>query len=178
MELEDLKLISKLIHKYGIKEIEHIAEINSVFLSYMGNKNSRFFENGEYKIFTNLESSIFILKPELIDFDVLKTNNNNSFALPTSLEEMQKYISNAENLMGNYPTFAKYLLGTSNEGYIYGSNSDYMGLRTISLEDYKMINLLLSYSDIQVSRIEPIVKFENDKGKAYVLGKNTFRTIF
>ena len=35
MELEDLKIISELIHKYGIKAFEEVAEAHSLFLDYM-----------------------------------------------------------------------------------------------------------------------------------------------
>lgn len=35
MELEDLKIISELIHKYGIKAFEEVAKTHSLFLDYM-----------------------------------------------------------------------------------------------------------------------------------------------
>jgi len=92
MELEDLKIISELIHKYGIKAFEKVAETHSLFLDYMqnnvsdnnlifhnsndSNTYSKFYENETSQIFTNCKNSIYCFEPKIINFELLKTNTN------------------------------------------------------------------------------------------------------
>lgn len=184
MELEDLKLISKLIHKYGIGKMQDIVEANYAFLEYMkkdkeDKKYRRFCENENSKIFTNLKSSIFILNNNIIDFDLLKTNTQNPIALNTDINEMQKYLDNAKQLMGYNPSNVGKLYTTSKSGILIGFDRSVYGTSEISLEDYKMIDLLLKNYKIYVSQKEPIVHVEAENGYAYVLGNyRRFKTIF
>ena len=197
MELQDLKIISELIHKYGIKAFEEVAEAHSLFLDYMQNNvsdnnsifysnnnlntYSKFYENETSQIFTNCKNSIYCFKPKIINFDLLKTNTNNPIALPAKEEEIKKYLDNAKKMLGENPSPAYHLFKTNDYGTVIGIEYHKYGSGTesISLEDYKLIRSLLKNIKIYVSKEEPIIHFEGENGYAYVLGRNNiYKSIF
>jgi len=197
MELEDLKIISELIHKYGIKAFEKVAETHSLFLDYMqnnvsdnnlifhnsndSNTYSKFYENETSQIFTNCKNSIYCFEPKIINFELLKTNTNNPIALPASKEEIEKYLDNAKKMLGENPAPARYLFKTNDYGTVMGTEFHKFGSGTesISLEDYKLIHSLLKNIKIYVSKEEPIIHFEGENGYAYVLSRNNrYKSIF
>lgn len=110
MDLNDLKLLSKLIKIYGIKDIEHTVALNKIFLSYMDKEeidnpretHSMYCETDTEQIFTNGETSIFCLKPNTIDFSILENDNLVSIYDRVSRNEIQKYFNISKQLLDEY----------------------------------------------------------------------------
>lgn len=195
MELKDLKLVSELIQKYGIKQFEEVAKTHSLFLDYMKNseaddypffkKNNnlnvypKFYENEKLQIFTNCKNSIYYFEPKIVNFDLLKTNSNNPIALPASKDKILKYLDNAKKMLGDNPSLAKHLLKTNKYGIIVDFNSHLNESHSIFLQDYEMIRLLLKNLKIYISKEEPIIHFQGENGYAYVLSRNSrYKSMF
>ena len=178
MKIEDLKIISKLIHTYGIKEFEKIAEMNSAFLNYMISKDSniqsKYCETDSNQIFTNGKSSIFCLNNITIDFDLLKTDTNMPVSLNITSDEMDKYLDNSKKLFGENGVKVTAFLTGSHTGMAFGIEQGNFKPNQIDLQDLKMIRLLLKNYNIYASINEQIFHIEGDNGYAYVLDNNPF----
>ncbi len=176
MEIEDLKLISKLIHKYGIKEIDNQVKINSAFLEYICDPSgqSMHSEDNNSQIITNGRSSIFYLEPKLIDFDLINTNTNNPISNLQSNIDLKKQFERASSCFKNKITTANLVKAGSYAGLLIG-NSNSAIPNKISLQDLKMIDLLIKGYKIYISQIsymESIIHVEGKNGFAYVLTKH------
>lgn len=177
MEINDLKLLSKLIKTYGIKDIEYAVELNKIFLSYMNKEEvdnptevrPMYCETDTEQIFTNGETSIFCLKPNTIDFSILENDNLVALYDCVSRDEIQKYFNISKEMLGEYTAPVSFL-NFSNNSIIcfYGQEISADSLSNI---ESKLIKLLFKKTDIKGSRKNPIIHVESDNGHAYVLGK-------
>lgn len=177
MELNDLKLLSKLIKTYGSKEIEYAVKLSKTFLSYMDKEeidnpraaHSMYCETDTEQIFTNGETSIFCLKPNTIDFSILKNDNLVALYDCVSRDEIQKYFNISKEMLGEYTAPVSFL-NFSNNSIIcfYGQEITANSLSNI---ESKLIKLLFKKTNIKGSRKNPIIHVESDNGYAYVLGK-------
>jgi hypothetical protein len=179
MEINDLKLLSKLIKIYGIKDIEYAVELNKIFLSYMNKEEvdnptevrPMYCETGTEQIFTNGETSIFCLKPNTIDFSILENDNLVSLYNRVSRDEIQKYFNISKQLLGDYTVDVSFISFLDNSIIsFYGRSA---AADSLSNLESKLIGLLFKKTDIKGSQKNPIIHVESDNGYAYVLGKRS-----
>lgn len=164
MQLKELKLLSSLIHSYGVDEINRIIDSNVEFLNYLEatEKEILYSENHIFQSFTNCNSSIFCLNEQTIDYELIKNKLNTN---KNSDKKIQEYIIQSKDWFGKNSVKASLV---NYAGMVISSNS---AIDSISVLDAKLINLLLGKPVIYASKHNPILYAESDKGYAYVLGK-------
>ena len=162
MQLNELKLLSNLIHSYGVDEINRIIDSNVEFLNYLkqSEKNILYNENNNIQTFTNCSSSVFFLKEKILDYELIKDKIKEE-----KVNNIQNYIEQSKIWFGkNNP---KAML-VNYAGMVISCNT---AIDTISVLDAKLIELLLGKPNIYASKHNPILYAESEKGYAYVLGK-------
>ena len=167
MNESDKRIFTKLINKYGIKELEWLIESNKELLNYMIESKEKkiFFENLNEQIFTNGNTSVFYLNQKKLDFDILKQVDN-----PPTLvgkDEINKYFEKSEKLFGNWksPIYLK-----NDHGLVFYKNLK-EELITITLNEYKLLKLLLKSPKIYASLKNTLIYAESEYGHAYILSK-------
>lgn len=181
MDLNDLKLLSKLIKIYGIDNVVHAVELNKIFLSYMNKKGidnpseicSMYCETETEQIFTNGETSIFCLEPNTIDFELLKSDNLLSMYECVNRDEIQKYFELSKKLLGWNVVDVSCISFLNNSIIGFGANVSAEKLSNIEAE---LMRLLFTKTKIKASYRNPIIHIEADNGYAYILGKTNGRT--
>ena len=165
MQLEELKLLSKLIHSCGVKEIERIIDSNSTFLKYLNNFDLTLFnENDNKQIITNQQTSVFYLNERVIDYDFVKESITDSLLKVTNDQEIYKYFNRANELFGNEKTKISIV---NYSGMVIGSCAN---IDKINITDAKLMELLLKKPEIYASKENSILYAESEKGYAYILG--------
>lgn len=167
MNESDKKIISDLINKYGIKEIEWLIATNKELLNYMikSKEKKSYFENSNEQVFTNGYTSVFYLNQKKLDFDLLKKIDNP----PTLVDkkEINKYFEKSEKLFGDWktPIYLK-----DDHGLVFYKNLK-EDLITITLNEYKLLKLLLKNPKIYASLKNTLIYAESEHGHAYILSK-------
>lgn len=165
MQLDELKLLSNLIHSYGVKEIKRIIDCNEKFLEYLNIYNSLLYtENDNYQLFTNQQTSVFCLNKKNIDYDYISSNIDKENIKIATKEEINKYLTKVNNLFGlkkNDVSLINYA------GMVIGGFSV---IDKININEAKLIQLLLKNPKMYTSKEKPILYAESEQGYAYVLG--------
>lgn len=175
MNITDKKIISELINKYGIKNVQEMVELNKELLLYMNNpgetilnrENSPklYSENGNSQIFTNSQTSVFYLNDKQLDFSLFKSEHLKTHPLLAEKNELQKYIDTSIKYFSNSKVEISL---NQDKNLIYFEDLNGM-MRNISLNEYKLIKLLLKNPKIYASAENTIIHAESEKGFAYVL---------
>lgn len=177
-ELEK-NILLDLINEHGINELEKVLNITKEILNYIQeikttytiNESSRkllYIEENEKQIFTNCRTSIFCLNEKIFNFEKLKLNPK---ILPRKIElskkeNIDKFFDTSKRYFGNSWYSSVSLI--NDHGFTYYKIGE--ELTTISLNEYKLIRLLLKNPKIYVSCKNSILKAEGENGYAYVLG--------
>ena len=158
MKLEQLKQLSELIDYYGIEEINRIIESNKEFLSYSNNFNILCSQDRNTIFLTNCVSSIICLYENILDLELLKNLNI------VVIQHLYNYINGIRNLYGKNSSEVKLI------NYSGAIISKVCNIDKVSINDYKLIKLLLNNPEIYVSNNNPIIYAKSEKGYAYILG--------
>ena len=176
----DIFLTTQLINKNGIFDIKNFVELNEQLLTYIYNtrfkgpfvkKQSSFLYNQDNNIiFTNETTSVFCINKKLVNLNLLVRNKaiNSSNSLLVDPREIEKYFDKSRMLFGNDST---QVTSTHKDKFILDDET------TISLNEYKLIKLLLENAKIYLSKENPIIYAESEHGYAYVLGKKDRRQL-
>lgn len=164
MQLKELKLLSELIHNYGVKEINRIINSNVEFLNYLrqAENNVLYSEENNIQTFTNCTSSIFCLKEQILDYNLIKESLNSD---KNNNQRIQNYINQSKIWFGKNNSKATIV---NYAGMVISSNT---AIDSIAVLDAKLVELLLGDASIYASKHNPILYVESEKGYAYVLGK-------
>lgn len=177
MNENDKKTMIELVNKYGYKKVLWMLEVNKQFLDYMNNQDSIIAnrnkniklcnETDNGQLFINGRTSVFYLNDKILDFDILKSNELEQKYTYADEDEIKKYFNRAQQLFGSAETIT-----TIKEGYVLPFINKIDGsIETMSLNEYKLIHLLLDEAKIYTSRKHSIIYAESKKGYAYVLTK-------
>ena len=181
------KNILELIDKYGIEEIEKLIDLKKEILNYIKDTKKIHAINVEPKkivynednkqIFTNQRTSIFCLNEKILNFNNLKLSSE-SFSKQIELvkeDEISKYFEKGKIYLGD-SYYTDVSLVNSN-GFVY--YKIFTDLTTISLNEYKLIKLLLKNPKMYAACKSSTLYVEGENGYAYVLGeKSGCQTIF
>lgn len=181
MNLNDLKILSNLIKTYGVVNIENFLEANKLFIEYMNEPEhsyskiktvdslyaERDLRDDKRQMFTNGETSVFCLNEKTLDFTILDTDGN---MYPpsklSSVNKIEEYVEQAKTLLGDSIIPVSLILSN---GVVLVEG--YGGVSAINVNETKLAELLLKSPKMYVSRINPVLYAESDKGYAYILGK-------
>lgn len=180
MEKKDLNELTQLINKYGIFDIKKLVDVNEQLLTYIYNtrfnntineKQSSFLytETNNSYMFTNGKTSVFCINKKLINLSLLTQNIalELSPSLYVSPEEIYPFFGKTKDLFGYQH---KECMLENNETFILnGKESN--EIERISINEYKLIKLLLENAKTYISLKNTIMYAEGDNGYAYVLGK-------
>ena len=177
MEINDMQILMELINKYGLNDLKKQIELNDQLYEYICcsqyktiNKNYCFSYNEDNKkqMFTNGRTSVFYLNEKILDFDSFKLSKGNSdikLSLVDSNEFSMIFDENAKSFdFYQSPTYL------SEEDDLKFSTI-YYETSKISLNEYKLLKLLLDNPKIYISRNTPAIYAESEKGHAYVMGR-------
>lgn len=170
----DIFLTTQLINKSGIFDVKKFVEINEQMLTYIyntrfkdttnENQASFLYNESDKTIFTNSKTSVFCINKKLVNLNLLVKNKAVSLSDSLSIDpkQMEKYFDKSKKLFGD--NFQQ-VTSTHKNKFILENET------TISLNEYKLINLLLENAKIYLSKENPIIYAEGENGYAYVLGK-------
>lgn len=170
----DILLTTQLINKCGIFDVKKFVEINEELLTYIYNtrfidetrkKQPAFLYNeGNNTVFTNEKTSVFCINKKLVNLNLLAKNKIISSSETALVEpaEIEKYFNQSKKLFG---TDSKIVTSIEKNKFILEDET------TISINEYKLIKLLLENAKIYMSEKNPIIYAEGDNGYAYILGK-------
>lgn len=175
----DRDILLELLNKCSTEELQKELDIYKEIFEYIKetkksytiNANPRNFlynEENNTQIFTNQRTSIFCLNDKIFDFDKIKLNqkiSSNQIELAKQ-EEINKYFDTSKRYFGD-SWYSSVSLVNSNGLTYYKIFEE---LTTISLNEYKLIKLLLKNPKIYASCKNSILKVEGENGYAYVLG--------
>ena len=183
MEEKDNKIISELINKYGIEKVKRMIKLDNEFIDYMSNPGKfiinrkqepkLYCETENSQIFTNGLTSIFYLNNKELDFNLLKQLT----LQPTLVEpnEINKYLEKSNDLFGNARTSVTL---TNDHGLVYLKKLK-EDIETFSLNEFKLLFLLLKDPIIYASLKNTMIYAESEKGYAYILTKkNNMQLLF
>ena len=170
----DIFITTQLINKNGIFDVKKIIEINEQMLTYIyntrfkdtpnENKVSFLYNESDKTIFTNEKTSIFCINKKIVNLNLLVRNKAiySSNSLSVDPIEIEKYFDESRMLFGKDST---QVTSTHKDKFILEDET------TISLNEYKLIKLLLENAKIYLSKENPVIYAESEHGYAYVLGK-------
>lgn len=173
MNETDKKIILNLINTYGIKELDTIIELYKELINYYNerdqfNSTKCYFENNTNQIITNGRSSVIHLNERIIDFEILKSKELKEIPKSVEKETIEEYIETGKRYLGD----AIMKVSLSNDrGFIFYKNIKEETCQ-ISLNEYKLIKLLLKNPIMYSSIRNSVIYFESEKGHAYVLTNN------
>ena len=170
MDELDKKMISDLISKYGIEKVEWLIKVNEQLLNYMGDSNRNIksklcCETLNSQIFTNGLTSIFYLNKKQLDFNLLKQLTNPPIFVEKN--ELDKYFVKSNDLFGD----AKLSISITAEKSLIYFKKLKEDMETISVNEYKLLRLLLKNPEIYASLKNTIIYAESEQGYAYILTK-------
>lgn len=167
MNESDKKIITELINRNGIKEIEWLIETNKYLLNYMSESkgNKSYYENSKEQIFTNGYTSVFYLSQKIFDFNLFKTFIDNPLNL-VDKDEINKYFEKSRKLFGDWQ---RKIYLKNDRGFVFYRDDD-ENLITFRLNEYRLLKLLLKNPKIYASLKNPLIYAKSEYGHAYILG--------
>jgi len=175
----DKDILLELLNQCNIEELqkeldtykeifEYIKETQKIYTINANPRNFLYNEENNNQIFTNQRTSIFCLNDKIFNFYKLKLNekiSSNHIELAKQ-NEISKYFDTSKRYFGD-SWYSSVSLVNSNGLTYYKIGEE---LTSISLNEYKLIRLLLKNPKIYASCKNSILKVEGENGYAYVLG--------
>lgn len=170
----DKKIILNLINNYGIKDIDTIVKIYKELIDYYNvpnkfNCTKCYYESDNNQIITNGRSSVIYLNEKIIDFDILKSKELKELPKCVEKEEIEEYLKTGEKYFGDARMNVSLIL--DNGGCIFYKVINNETCQ-ISLNEYKLIKLLLENPIMYASIKNSVLYLESEKGHAYILTNN------
>lgn len=169
----DKKIILNLINTYGIKELENIIELYKELINYYNerdqfNSTKCYYENNANQIITNGRSSVIYLNERIIDFEMLKSKDLKEVPKCVEKETIEEYLEKGKRYFGDARMNVSL---TDDRGFIFYKNLKEEACQ-ISLNEYKLIRLLLKNPIMYASIKNSVLYLESEKGHAYALTNN------
>lgn len=178
MTEKDINVLTQLINECGIIEVEKVVQLNKEIITYIYNTRFKetinaeqpsfvYNENNNCQMFTNEKTSVFCINEKIVNLNLLVANKDIKLSKSVFVEpiEMQKYFDKSKQLFGN--NFQQ-VRSIHADKFILSNNCN---TETISINEYKIIKLLLKNPKIYASLKNSIIYAEGENGYAYVLGK-------